>query len=117
MLPFDLTKALANPDSVVYRNGEVPLEWHYFEKKKSVYRVLTIDKDGNERMNIITGEANNGGGVSTHDLFLKEPEMFVNADSEGKSTGKIYRSYEQAKGYLHDDERVFKLVEVTDEHH
>jgi hypothetical protein len=114
MKPFDLEKALASPEKVVYRNGEVPLEWHYFEKKKSVYRVLTIDKDGNERMNMITGEANNGGRVSTHDLFLKEPEMFVNRYENDEKTSQIYNSISEAKKHSFHNCKTYRLVEVTD---
>jgi len=113
MLPFDLTKALAG-HPIQYRNGEVPLEWHYFEKSQAVYPLTTISQNGTEMNHTPKGKRNAHEQHSPFDLFLKEPEMFVNADSEGKSTGRIYRSYEQAKGYLHNDERVFRLVEVTD---
>ena len=43
--PFDLSRALAG-DPICYRNGKVPLEWHYFEKCKQTHSVATVDQSG-----------------------------------------------------------------------
>lgn len=55
LLPFNLEEALKDPARVVYRNGEKPLEWHYFESCTTPFpicltnsqgRLLSYTKDG-----------------------------------------------------------------------
>ena len=113
MLPFDLTKALAAPDSVVYRNGEVPLEWHYFKDVSSDYKIYAIDKSGTPHSNKTDGKFG-ASQYHEHDLFLKEPEMFVNVNSNNAMDDEIYLSLTDARNNLGIDGKTYRLVEVTD---
>src|SRR6478752_3054987 len=112
MLPFDLTKALAAPDSVVYRNGEVPLEL-ILPKHSGAIKIITTDKEGDVLMHYIDGRSEL---LQSYDLFLKEPEMFVNVDSRGQIDHHTpYKSYELAKEDCRNGNLVtHRLVEVTD---
>jgi hypothetical protein len=66
LLPFDLEVALKQPKRVVYRNGEKPLGWHYFDVEGLDMPIIdtqgeTYTKDGKFRYD---------GGESNYDLFL-----------------------------------------------
>jgi|SRR6187399_732233 len=112
MLPFDLTKALAGAE-VVYRNGEVPLEWHYFEKSQAVYPIITISENGTEMKHTPRG-IRDLHQHSPFDLFLKEPEMFVNKSEGICMTSIVYYSRKEAEKDCQPPCKTYRLVEVTD---
>lgn len=45
MIPFNLEEALKNPDRVIYRNGEKPLEWHWFKTAQLQIVSITPNKE------------------------------------------------------------------------
>lgn len=47
LLPFSLEEALKAPERVVYRSGNKPLEWHWFERGPVNGRLVTILVNGN----------------------------------------------------------------------
>ncbi len=54
---FNLKKALANPELVVYRNGKKPKEWHWFRKaNQNGYCIYSVIGDGNVTEHIKTGD-------------------------------------------------------------
>ena len=111
MIKFDLTKALAGAE-VVYRNGEVPLEWHYFEKKRSIYKLCTINPKGDKCFHKDNGEKFSCTITSDYDLFLKEPEMFVNVYPNGEfGSNKPFTDLNIARSF---GVKTYRLVEVTD---
>jgi hypothetical protein len=66
LLPFDLEVALKNPERVVYRNGEKPLGWHYFDVEGLDMPI--IDTEGETYMK--DGKFRYDGDESIYDLFL-----------------------------------------------
>lgn len=73
---FDLAKALEGWP-VRYRNGEIPLEWHYFEKSNDGYPVISIDSTGAEETHT------KGGFASTEMNKLDSDLMLILEDDEG----------------------------------
>lgn len=76
LLPFNLEEALKNPERVVYRNGEKPLEWHYF--KYAQWQIVSITPQKEIQVNYVNG-ANHCydefdeylGTKSSYDILLK----------------------------------------------
>jgi hypothetical protein len=66
LLPFDLEVALKQPERVVYRNGEKPLGWHYFDVEGLDMPI--IDTEGETYMK--DGKFRYDGDESIYDLFL-----------------------------------------------
>lgn len=70
LLPFNLEEALKNPERVVYRNGEKPLEWHWFKSAdQSKDCIVNLDKDLDINTNKINGSFGELMG-SRYDLML-----------------------------------------------
>lgn len=102
LLPFDLETALKHPKRVVYRNGEKPLEWHYFEYKNTIFAThplcgfLTHNRDGKYFSTV----------VHQHDLLLLPPpekRYWVNVYEDKTGclvTGKICESEEECNKRL-----------------
>ena len=69
---FNLKKALANPELVVYRNGEKPKEWHWFRTAdQAAEPIMSIDETGSilihtKKGNYITDD----GDPCPYDLLL-----------------------------------------------
>jgi hypothetical protein len=81
--PFNLETALKHPEWVYFRNGEKPLEWHWFESNN---RVISLTKLG------WYWTQENGRMLSTehkqdHDLILRVPyrEIWVNVYEDKKA--------------------------------
>lgn len=68
--PFNLETALKHPERVYFRNGEKPLEWHWFEKSISLYPITIIGVDGNYNTAKKDGQL---FGVDNNDLILRVP--------------------------------------------
>jgi hypothetical protein len=72
MKPFDLQKALAG-EPVVYRNGTVPKEWHYFKTGSSKNDLVSIDQTGDMKFHFVeNGSLHDYRPESSHDLFMAE---------------------------------------------
>jgi len=116
MKPFNLEEAKKKGvKSLVYRNGEIPVEVFFSEHKKE-YPIMTIDIQGN----LITAENNgrsyNDGYNSAYDLFMVEEEMWVNvyeiADGFIQAS-EIYESKEDAeKGKHIVNDSIFKNLSI-----
>ena len=76
--PFNLETALKHPEWVYFRNGEKPLEWHWFENLKSKWVITSIDMDGG-----LCTQRKDGTHSpkidfeSIHDLILRVPYQTV----------------------------------------
>lgn len=104
LLPFNLEEALKNPDRVVYRNGEKPLEWHWMGKaNQEDYCITSVLSDGSFETHLINGRTLLGWNTDSSDLFLlplPERRYWVNvyARNEFVSIGDaVYPSEEEAK--------------------
>ena len=70
LLPFNLEEALKNPERVVYRNGEKPLEWHWFDKAFSNFSVYSIKQNGMIEDHLIDGSVIDKVCPNEYDLLL-----------------------------------------------
>ena len=71
LLPFNLEEALKNPERVVYRNGEKPLEWHWFEKAdQSGLCVCSYDLSNDINTHFIDGSYHLDKSSCKYDLFI-----------------------------------------------
>lgn len=66
---FDLQKAL-NGEPICYRNGEVPMEWHYFEGRYGEFKIVSIGKGGDLNINRKDGCYLFNGLNHPYDLFM-----------------------------------------------
>lgn len=98
LLPFNLEEALKNPERVVYRNGEKPLEWHYF--KYAQWQIVSITPQKEIQVNYENG-ANHCydefdeylGTNSSHDLLLlpiTEKRYWVNLYKDHESNDILF---------------------------
>jgi hypothetical protein len=91
----------------------VPLEWHYF-KHSLGQCISTVDKTKDVLTHDINGKFDEYQSCSRYDLFLKEPEMFVNEYQNQIEDGDIYHSFDIAKKHCPLGGKSYRLVEVTD---
>ena len=77
--PFNLETALKHPEWVYFRNGEKPLEWHWFEKSTIGYPVIAINVSG-WHLTITQDGKLVSGRDDDSDLILRVPyrEVWVN---------------------------------------
>ena len=71
--PFNLETALKHPEWVYFRNGEKPLEWHWFEKYNSEYPLVAISNNNNTIYISKVGFVHNREKLSCYDLILRVP--------------------------------------------
>ncbi len=100
--PFNLETALKHPEWVYFRNGEKPLEWHWFEKSLAPIKITSITPSGSVLQHYQKGSVNNDDMRFMYDLILRVPyrEVWVNlfknkeaewSDSEqGCNDGRTY---------------------------
>ena len=88
LLPFNLEVALKNPERLVYRDGEKPKQWHYFDKKESPYKILSLDEQDVITQNTVRGQYIDGY-LEEHPLDLMLLPEFT--PEEGKWYWAKYR--------------------------
>jgi hypothetical protein len=79
--PFNLETALKHPEWVYFRNGEKPLEWHWFEKINSEWVIFAINQTGGTSLCRKDGTYSAALKIeSPYDLILRVPyrEVWVN---------------------------------------
>jgi hypothetical protein len=74
--PFNLETALKHPEWVYFRNGEKPLEWHWFEKSTIGYPVIAINVSG-WHLTITQDGKLVSGRDDDSDLILRVPYQTV----------------------------------------
>jgi hypothetical protein len=93
--PFNLETALNHPEWVYFRNGEKPLEWHWFEKaKEDNFPIISIDVRGNKISTCRKGFFNASEILHGNDLILRVPYVTKFAN--------IY--YDTKKAFFYDSE-------------
>lgn len=102
LLPFNLEEALKHPERVVYRNGEKPLEWHWFDHSdQESFCIVSIDSERSILTHKICGSFPSIPTDSPYFLFLLPPpekRYWVNVyedKTECLVTGKICESEEE----------------------
>jgi len=70
--PFNLETALKHPEWVYFRNGEKPLEWHWFERMNTESCIIAIH-NGKYCTNNKMGFYNNDESGCAVDLILRVP--------------------------------------------
>ena len=76
--PFDLDTALANPDWVYFRNGEKPLEWHWFKTLTTNRPIIAVLPEGGRVDSFCKrGFYYTGMRKSELDLVLHVPEKKI----------------------------------------
>jgi hypothetical protein len=73
---FNLKAALANPERVVYRNGEKPKEWHWFKTaEQQDIPITSVEQTGFKNEHTKTGcYMYDDGAKHPYDLLLSEPK-------------------------------------------
>ena len=107
--PFNLETALKHPEWVYFRNGEKPLEWHWFEKgKENNFPIISIDIRGNKISNCKKGFFNADEKVHGADLILRVPyqTIFVRI----LKNGDAYRGKEDPKIEMKDTNEQFIAI-------
>ena len=116
MKDFNLEKAKAG-HQIVYRNGEVPKEWHPFNDS-----IVTIRQNGCSIQHYNDGRIRNDGNVNMYDLLLKiEHVTLWFVLWKDKRTGRVFAtSYmtekdrdESIKNFLIPDIDFIKTFEKT----
>ena len=94
--PFNLETALKHPEWVYFRNGEKPLEWHWFEKATSIYTIVAINAGGGHHSIKKDGVCFSLDGMGKTDLILRVPyrEVWVNVYPDA-----VFKNKEQADNY------------------
>jgi hypothetical protein len=93
--PFNLETALKHPDWVYFRNGEKPLEWHWFEKAaKDNFPLIAINKSGGKISNTKYGFFDISELPNGYNLILRVPYVTKFAN--------IY--YDTKKAFFYDSE-------------
>lgn len=98
---FDLQAALANPERVVYRNGEKPLEWHWF--KHAQWQIVSVTPQKEIQVNYENGASHSYdefdeylGTNSSHDLLLlpvSEKRYWVNVYKDSELNDILFCSH------------------------
>jgi hypothetical protein len=72
--PFNLETALKHPDWVYFRNGEKPLEWHWFEKAaEDSFPLIAINQSGRKISNTKYGFFDISELPNGYNLILRVP--------------------------------------------
>lgn len=117
LLPFNLEEALKNPERVVYRNGEKPLEWHLFEKLASKHKLYSITKSG-IMGHMVNGLSYDNESKHPYDLLLlplPEKRYWVNVHKEGDLLliGSIYYTEDLALRQALGHSNYIKTISFT----
>lgn len=109
---FNYEEAKANPELVVYRNGEKPLQVSFMDIS-SIYKVVTVDGEGDILTHTENGNYLNGDEEDSLDLLLidttpksSEPEMWVNVYDDDNGTchaGSIFPSKADCNIHISDN--------------
>lgn len=96
MKSFNLKQALAGK-AVISRSGKNVSEIHLFKDSNLEYPLYAII-DGNIDCYTIDGKFDNCVDESPYDLFMKDPEFYINVYSNGGllTAGAIYNSASEA---------------------
>lgn len=92
-LPFNLEEALKAPERVVYRNGEKPLEWHWFKSCTTRWSVSAVAPDGRPSIYDAEGYIDYGKDPDVKDLMLlplPKKKYWVNVMEEQSLRGGLY---------------------------
>ena len=95
--PFNLETALKHPDWVYFRNGEKPLEWHWFEKAaEDSFPLIAINQSGRKISNTKYGFFDISELPNGYNLILRVPyrEVWVNVYPDA-----VFKNKEQADNY------------------
>ena len=119
LLPFNLEEALKNPDRVVYRNGEKPLEWHWFGSLEEPYTLYSVTGDKELKSHKKNGRWKSETYRANYDLMLlpiPEKRYWVNVyDVWGyiSISRDVYNSEEEAKINASSSEYYLKTISFT----
>jgi hypothetical protein len=95
--PFNLETALKHPEWVYFRNGEKPLEWHWFEKINSGWVIYAINQTGGTSLCRKDGTYNATLKIeSPYDLILRVPYMEVWVNIYKDRTARYHLTKEKA---------------------
>lgn len=111
--PFNLETALKHPEWVYFRNGEKPLEWHWFEKINSGWVIYAINQTGGTSLCRKDGTYNATLKIeSPYDLILRVPyrEVWVNIYPNGNCVW--YDTKEEANEYKSNSTTIVACVPV-----
>jgi hypothetical protein len=91
--PFNLETALKHPDWVYFRNGEKPLEWHWFEKAaKDNFPLIAINKSGGKISNTKYGFFDISELPNGYNLILRVPYQTVFVVLQSNGDAKWYKN-------------------------
>lgn len=112
LVEFNLEEALNEPERVRFRNGETPLEWHYFKTCKSGFPIATTGSDGLCISAKKDGKCSNYG-INSHDLMLVKKKKVVwfglYEDKHGVMyTTDVQNTKEEVEEYI-DGRKLLKL--------
>ena len=119
LLPFNLEEALKDPNRVVYRNGEKPLEWHWFEKAERNSTLASINIFHDMCLHYNDGSMAFSPNDNDYDLLLlplPERRYWVNVYGVlgHISIGRVvYNSEEEAKINASSSEYYLKSISFT----
>ena len=112
-LPFNLEEALKAPERVVYRGGNKPLEWHWFERGAVNGRLVTILVDGSLWKLSDNGKVYNDlKSEHVYDLMLlplPKKKYWVNVMEERSLRGGLY-----VTGPWESEAEAFDEIPLTD---
>lgn len=118
LLPFNLEEALKNPERVVYRNGEKPFEWHWFEHMPDEACIISVRK-GSYWSHNKTGFYNNDeSGCSVDLMLLAENRYYINVYDNGKiwkgfDCSHVFDSENSAKIFIEPNKTFIKTISFT----
>lgn len=101
-MPFNLDEALKNPERVVYRDGQKPLEWHFIKSANVICKIVTVDTRKCVFTHSEWGRYNILDVESDFDLFLTpvpEKRYWINLyrSIQDPLFSKIFESLEDAE--------------------
>lgn len=114
LVEFNLEEALREPERVRFRNGETPLEWHYFASLTD-FPIHATHKDGGYVTLVRDGLQGVGQYTTQYDLMLAKKKRLVwfglyeNLDGILNTTG-IYNDEDLTKRYC--EKNNFKLLKL-----
>lgn len=115
--PFNLETALKHPEWVYFRNGEKPLEWHWF--KTAQWQIVSISPKKEIQVNYKNGAYHYDDEMdayfnpnSPYDLILRVPyrEVWVNIYPNGNCVW--YDTKEEANEYTSNSTTIVACVPV-----
>lgn len=94
--PFNLETALKHPEWVYFRNGEKPLEWHWFEKATRNSEICSININGDMCLHLSDGSMAFVTTSHDYDLILRVPYKEVWVVFYEGSDAYWYKTKEEA---------------------